>query len=110
MAFASLGLPGASGFIGEFMVVLGAFGPYRWLAVLAGLAVVLTAGYLLWMLRRVVFGKLNPERAEMPDMTVTEAAAIFPLAIASVVVGVFPQTLVGVMEASVAAVTKALGG
>jgi len=110
MAFASLGLPGGSGFVGEFMVLLGAFEPYRWLTVAAGAAVVLTAGYLLWMLRRVVFGKLNPERADMPDMTITEATAIFPLAIVVVAVGVFPQTLVGVIEASATAVASLLGG
>ena len=70
----------------------------------------LTVGYLLWMLRRVVFGTLNPERADMPDMTLTEAAAIFPLAIVVVAVGVFPQTLVGVIEASALAVAALLGG
>ncbi|MBI5231087.1 MAG: NADH-quinone oxidoreductase subunit M [Coriobacteriales bacterium] len=109
MSFASLGLPGMSGFIGEFMVVTGSFGPFTTYSAIAAFAVVLTAGYLLWMLRRVVFGQLNEARADMPDMTRTEAAAIFPLCIATLCIGVFPQVLVGVMEASVESVAKILG-
>lgn len=110
MSFASLGLPGASGFIGEFMVVTGSFAAFTWQAILAALAVVLTSGYLLWMLRRVVFGELNVERVGMPDMTRTEAVAIMPLCIATLVVGIYPQSLVGVMEASVQGVVRILGG
>jgi NADH-quinone oxidoreductase subunit M len=110
MAFASLGLPGLSGFVGEFLVMAGSFEPFAWQSVVAAAAVVLTAGYLLWMLRRVVFGKLNPERHSMPEMTATEAAAIFPLAAATLVVGIFPQTLVGVIESSAEAIAKVLGG
>ena len=109
-SFASAGLPGMSGFIGEFMVILGSFDPFTGYAAIAALAVVLTAGYLLWMLRRVVFGELNPERERMPEMTLTEAIAIAPLCIATVLVGVFPQTLVGVMQGSVDAIMRALGG
>ncbi len=110
MAFASLGLPGMSGFIGEFMIVTGSFSAYQWISVIAATAVVLTAAYLLWMLRRVVFGRLNEERLEMPDMTATEAWAIMPLAAATLIIGIFPQTLAGVMQASVQAVVTALGG
>jgi len=109
-SFASAGLPGMSGFIGEFMVILGSFEVFTWYAALAGLAVVLTAGYLLWMLRRVVFGELNTERVGMPEMTITEAVALAPLCVATVLVGVFPQTIVGVMEATVEAVSRILGG
>jgi len=109
-SFASAGLPGMSGFIGEFMVILGAFEPFTAYAALAGLAVVLTAGYLLWMLRRVVFGELNPERESMPEITLTEAVAVAPLCVASVLIGVFPQTLVGVMQGGVEAISRALGG
>jgi len=108
-SFASAGLPGMSGFIGEFLVILGSFEPYTWFAALAGLAVVLTAGYLLWMLRRVVFGQLNEERAAMPEMTLTEAIALAPLCIGTIVVGIFPQTLVGTMQASIEAVARIVG-
>ncbi len=109
-SFASAGLPGMSGFIGEFLVILGSFEPFTLYAVLAGLAVVLTASYLLWMLRRVVFGELNPDQAAMPDMTLTEAIALAPLCVLTVVVGVFPQSLISVMGASVEAISQVLGG
>jgi len=109
-SFASLGLPGLSGFIGEFLVVLGAFGPFVWYSAVAGLAVVITAGYLLWMLRRVAFGELNGDRAEMPDMSMTEAFALAPLCIGTLVVGVFPQSLVALLGATVDSITRVLGG
>ena len=75
-----------------------------------GLAVLLTVGYLLWMLRRVTFGPVNEKRLGMPDMTLSEAFSIAPLVVLTLVVGVFPQTLVGVLERSVEAITRALGG
>jgi len=109
MAFASLGLPGGSGFIGEFMILVGSFESFPIPTVLAAAAVALTAGYLLWMLRRVVFGTLNPERKTMPDMTHTEATSIFPLAAAVVVIGVLPSTLVEVIQASAVQIAALLG-
>lgn len=110
MAFASLGLPGMSGFVGEFMVVTGSLREYTWHAAVAGAAVVLTAGYLLWMVKRVVFGQLNPLRENLAEMSLTEAWAIFPLAAATIAVGVFPQTLAGVMQGAVEAMVRAIGG
>jgi len=109
-SFASLGLPGMSGFVGEFLVVLGSFQPFMWYSVVAGLAVVVTAGYLLWMLRRVAFGELNQDRATMPEMSVTEALALAPLCVGTIVVGVFPQTLVALTSATVDGITRILGG
>ena len=109
-SFASAGLPGMSGFVGEFLVVVGtlpAFAPY---AVIAAAAVVITCGYLLWVLRRVVFGPLNEEWATMPEMTRTEAVSIFPLAVASVAIGFFPMTLTGVMSATIDAIVRGIGG
>ncbi len=109
-SFASLGLPGMSGFIGEFMVILGAWPVNAWYSVIAAAAVLITVGYLLWMLRRVTFGPVNEKRLGMPDMTLSEAFSVAPLVILTLVVGIFPQTLVGVMERSVEAITKILGG
>ncbi len=109
-AFASAGLPGLSGFLGEFMVVLGSFAAYRTYAVIAAAAVVITVGYLLWMLRRVVFGPLNEERAGFPDMTGAEAASIMPLAAGTLVIGVAPSVLVSVAGASSAALAALIGG
>jgi NADH-quinone oxidoreductase subunit M len=108
-SFASLGLPGMSGFVGEFMVILGSWNSYAWYSVIAALAVMITVGYLLWMLRRVTFGPVNEKRLGMPDMTMSEAFSIAPLVLLTLVVGIFPQTLVGVMERSVDAVVRILG-
>jgi NADH-quinone oxidoreductase subunit M len=107
-SFASMGLPGLSGFIGEFMVLVGTFPVFPWLAVIAAAAVILTVGYLLWMLRRVTFGPVNEERLGMPEMTLSEALTMAPLCVLIVAVGIFPQALVGVMQASVAALMTML--
>ena len=100
-AFASLGLPGMSGFIGEFMVIVGALPQFAAYAVIAAFAVILTVGYLLWMVRRVAFGPLNEERAKMHDMTLSEGLSVAPLCVLIVVIGVYPQTLISVMASSV---------
>ncbi len=108
--FASLGLPGMSGFVGEFMVIAGTLPVFSAYAIIAAFAVVLTVGYLLWMLRRVAFGPLNEERADMADMTLSEGLSMAPLCALIVVVGVYPQLLVGVMSRSVEALVKLVGG
>ena len=99
-SFASLGLPGMSGFVGEFMVILGSWPVNEWYSVIAALAVLITVGYLLWMLRRVTFGPVNEKRLGMPDMTLSEAFSIAPLVLLTLVVGIFPQTLVGCSSAA----------
>ena len=108
-SFASLGLPGMSGFVGEFMVIVGALSGFTLYAVIAAFAVMLTVGYLLWMLRRVAFGPLNEERAGMADLTLSEGLSMAPLCILIVFVGVFPQTLIGVMSGSVEALVRLVG-
>jgi len=113
-SFASLGLPGMSGFVGEFMVIVGTLAgglshPAVYAAI-AGLAVMLTAGYLLWMLRRVAFGPLNEERADLADMTPTEGLSVAPLCALIVFFGVYPQALMSVVSAANQVVVHALGG
>ena len=108
-AFASLGLPGMSGFIGEFMVIVGAIQPYTVYAVIAAFAVILTVGYLLWMVRRVAFGPLNKDRADMKDLTLSEGLSMAPLCLLIVFVGVYPQALIGVMSTSVEALARLVG-
>lgn len=107
-SFASLGLPGMSGFIGEFWVLAGSYSSYMAATVISSFAVILTVGYLLWMLRRVAFGPLNEARAGMPDMSRSEALSMAPLILLILVVGVFPQTLVGVMQTSVEGIARLL--
>ena len=108
-SFASLGLPGMSGFVGEFMVIVGTLGVYPNYAVIAAFAVIITVGYLLWTLRRVAFGPLNAERAEMPDLSVSESLSMSPLCALILVVGVLPQTLIGVVSPSVESIMHLLG-
>ena len=107
-SFASLGLPGMSGFVGEFMVLAGSFQHFPALTVMAAFAVILTVSYLLWMLRRVAFGPANEARLGMADLTGSEMLSMAPLCLAIVVVGIFPETLVGVMHTSVNAIAAIL--
>ncbi len=110
--FASLGLPGLSGFISEIMVFMGSFrsslGEYsspHWsfqsMTVIAALGVVLTAAYLLWMLQRVFFGPLNEKYKDYPDMSSRELFTLAPLCVMVVVFGVFPQPLINLTSTTV---------
>jgi NADH-quinone oxidoreductase subunit M len=106
--FAAMGLPGMCGFVGEFMVVLSAWnfapGGAHWVgitfAVLAAVTVVVTAAYILWTLQRVFMGT-NPVYKNYPDINVPELAAVIPLVILAVLLGVFPALVLNWMEPSV---------
>jgi NADH-quinone oxidoreductase subunit M len=95
--FASLGLPGLCGFIGEVYVLLGTFqaGPkYSWaysLAVLAAFGVVLTAGYILWVIQRVYLGKVRDEYKDFPEATGREMLVLAPLGALCIVLGILPK-------------------
>jgi NADH-quinone oxidoreductase subunit M len=90
--FGSMGLPGLCGFIAEVFVVLAAFNYDRVLAVLAAVAVVLTAGYILWTLQRVFLGR-NEQYRGLPDLSPREWAISMPLVVLTVLLGIMPQTL-----------------
>jgi NADH-quinone oxidoreductase subunit M len=100
--FASLGLPGLCGFIGEVWVVLGTFeaggkAGMEWaylLAVVAASGVILTAGYILWLIRRVYLGREKTEYADYPDATGRETLILVPLAILCIALGVLPMQTV----------------
>lgn len=91
--FASMGLPGLCGFVGELLVVLGAWKFSPVLTILAILSTVLTAGYLLWAWQRVFLGT-NPNTAHYPDLSLREAIILLTLLLLAIALGVFPQTLV----------------
>jgi NADH-quinone oxidoreductase subunit M len=102
---ASLGLPGTSGFVGEFLVLLGAFQVNVFAATFASLGMVLTAVYALWLYKRVVFGAfINPTIKFISDLNWKEQVIFAPLALGVFVLGVYPSPLLTVMEASVAQV------
>lgn len=98
--FASLGLPGLCGFIGEIWVVLGTFqakDKFAWavpMAIIAASAVILTAGYILWLIRRVYLGKEKDEYKGYADMTPRETFILVPMAVLSIALGIFPMQTV----------------
>jgi len=99
---ANIGLPGTSGFVGEFLTLLGAFRVNTWVAFLATTAVVLSAAYALWLYRRVIFGKLekSPLRS-IKDMGPREIAFMVPLVVLTIFFGFFPAPVLDVTAQSV---------
>jgi NADH-quinone oxidoreductase subunit M len=102
ITLASVGLPTLNGFVGEFLIMLGAF---RWdprYVVGAGLGVILSAVYMLWMLQRVFYGRItHAENASLPDLQPREWSAVLPLCAVSIVMGVFPTLFLKPMGPSV---------
>jgi NADH-quinone oxidoreductase subunit M len=101
-AMANAGLPATSGFVGEFMVILGAVDVNFWLAALAAVTMILGAAYTLWMYKRVIFGPVaNRNVAELSDLSTREFWLLATVAAAVLVMGVWPKPFVEVMNASV---------
>ncbi|MDA9594788.1 NADH-quinone oxidoreductase subunit M [Candidatus Pelagibacter sp.] len=99
---AALGLPGTSGFIGEFLILMGAFKDNFLVAVIASLGVILGAAYMLWLYKRVVFGKLvNKELEKMIDLDKSEYFILITLAIPTLFFGFYPDPLLNTIEVSV---------
>ncbi|MDP6101549.1 MAG: proton-conducting transporter membrane subunit, partial [Dehalococcoidia bacterium] len=90
---ASLGLPGTSGFVSELLVFLGTFQVWSWITALAVFAIVITAGYILWMIQRTFFGPSLQRFASLGDATVVEAVPMAVLVITIMVVGVYPAVV-----------------
>ena len=99
---ANVGLPGTSGFVGEFLVLLAAFQVNTWVAFFATTGVVLSAGYALWLYRRVVFGALQKDSLKaITDMTGREAFIFMPLVVLTILFGVYPAPILDVFASSV---------
>ncbi len=104
---ANVGLPGTSGFVGEFLTLLGTFKVNIVVATLATLGVILSAGYALWLYRKVVLGKLEkPALANISDMSVREIVVFAPLILLTVLFGVYPKPLLDMSAASVTALVQ----
>jgi NADH-quinone oxidoreductase subunit M len=99
--FASMGLPGLCGFVGELMVMMAAWNFSPALAVPAVLSAVLTAGYLLWAWQRVYFGT-NPDTKAFPELSLREAAVLIPFAVLAIALGVWPSLVLNWVEPSLA--------
>jgi NADH-quinone oxidoreductase subunit M len=106
-AMANAGLPGTSGFVGEFMVILASFRANFWFAFLAATTLIIGAAYTLWMVKRVVFGPVaNDQVAALKDIGNREFFILGSLAIAVLVLGLWPAPLVEVMDASIVDLLK----
>jgi NADH-quinone oxidoreductase subunit M len=99
---ANVGLPGTSGFVGEFLSLIGTFRVNTWVATIATLGTILSAAYALWLYRKVVFGKLEkPSLLNIRDMGWREAVVFAPLVILTIVFGVYPKPVLDLSAASV---------
>lgn len=99
--FASMGLPGLSGFISEALIFLGIYPRFTTITVIAVIGLLIGAAYLLWMFKRMFFGEPNPDNHDFDDMNAREVFYMIPLCICVVVFGIFPSPLLNVMKVSV---------
>jgi NADH-quinone oxidoreductase subunit M len=99
---ANVGLPGTSGFVGEFLTTLGAFLTNTWVAIFATTGMILSAAYALWLYRRVIFGALvKPALQTIQDLSLREVAILAPLVIVTILLGVYPKPIFDVTGVSV---------
>jgi NADH-quinone oxidoreductase subunit M len=103
VTLSSVGLPGTNGFVGEFLILVGAFeSSLRWWAVIASSGVIFAAVYMLWMFQRVMFGELdNPKNQVLEDLNLREIAIMVPLIVLIFVMGVYPNPFIEKMTPSV---------
>jgi NADH-quinone oxidoreductase subunit M len=99
---ANIGLPGTSGFIGEFLTMLGTFRVNTWVATLAAIGTILSAAYALWLYRKVIFGKLEkPSLFNIRDLGWREMVILAPLVILTIVLGIYPKPVLDMSATSV---------
>ena len=108
-AMANCGLPGTSGFVGEFMVILASFSANPWIALFAAFTLIIGAAYTLWLVKRVLWGEVtNPHVAEMKDINGREWLVLGAFAALTLLVGVWPEPLTHLMSTSVDQLVQAL--
>jgi len=110
-ALASIGLPGTSGFVGEFLALLGTFETHPWMAGIASTGVIFAAYYMLPMVQKVWFNRLErPENRTFPDLSGRELVILTPMVALMIVLGAFPAPLMRRMEPSVQMVLERVVG
>jgi NADH-quinone oxidoreductase subunit M len=97
----SLGLPGMNGFVGEFLILLGAFTSQRVYAVIGTAGIILGAAYMLWMFQRVMFMELKDKNRGLPDLDMREWVTLLPLAVLVFWIGIFPNPLLDMLHPTV---------
>ncbi len=101
-ALAALGIPGTSGFVGEFLILIGVFQISIIVAILASLGIILAAAYMLWLYKRVVFGRIiNSDLKDMKDLNKTELYILTSLAILIIFFGFYPEPLFNTVDISI---------
>jgi NADH-quinone oxidoreductase subunit M len=109
-AMANAGLPGTSGFVGEFMVIIASFKANFWFAFVAATTLVLGAAYTLWMVKRVVYGEVANDRVEaLEDLNARELVVLGILAVSVLLLGLWPAPLVEMMDATIEQLVQQLG-
>jgi NADH-quinone oxidoreductase subunit M len=109
-AMANAGLPGTSGFVGEFMVIVASFKANFWYAFLAASTLILGAAYTLWMIKRVIYGEVANEKvAELTDLNGREFLVLTILAIGVLLLGLWPAPLVDMMNVSIEQLIEHVG-
>ncbi|TAN09071.1 MAG: NADH-quinone oxidoreductase subunit M [Rhodanobacteraceae bacterium] len=108
-AMANTGLPGTSGFVGEFMVIMSAFKASPWIALFAAYSLIISAGYTLYLVRRIIWGTApTPKAAAMPHLNAREGWVLTGFALAVLAIGVYPWPLMHLMDSSVAQIVTHL--
>ncbi len=107
---ASLGLPGLAGFVAEYLVFTGTYAVFPAAAIAAGVAIIITAGYLLWMLKRSFYGPINPRWKGISDASILEMAPLVMLGAVVVFVGVSPHFIVDLISPSVTQIIHTVSG
>jgi NADH-quinone oxidoreductase subunit M len=106
---ASVGLPATSGFVAEFLVLLGAYAIDTWVALVMTTGIILGAAYMLWLYRRIIFGTSdNADAAAMPDMSAREIAVLLPLVLGVLWMGIYPQAFLQPLHTPVTALLERL--
>jgi NADH-quinone oxidoreductase subunit M len=99
--FAAIGLPATNGFVGEFLIILGGFAASQLAGVLSATGIIIGAGYMLWLYQRVFFMEINPKMSGLSDIDAREIMALLPMVILIFWIGIYPDTFLGYMHASV---------
>jgi NADH-quinone oxidoreductase subunit M len=107
VSLSSIGLPGLNGFVGEFLILLGAFRTLPAYAVIGALGVILAAVYMLWMYQRVMFGEVtHAENTQLRDLNARELTVLVPVVLVIVWIGVYPRPFLERLEVSTAAIVE----
>jgi NADH-quinone oxidoreductase subunit M len=94
----SLGLPGLSGFVAEFLSLVGTFGVWRWQTVVASIGIVIAAAYMLKVIQQVLLGPLNEKWKAMPDVTPWELISLTPLLVLVLIIGLYPLSILSIQD------------